>query len=551
MMKSKYEFIPLSSRTVSDDNNSDNDDLSLDILYSKATAKSKKKSRAVESLPALNSIACWRRHKSRSDKILCSLVLGLVLCILLVLIAFSVYFFAFSSTAAAQPNHDVGSAGGDSPTDEPSWRHQDFQQSRTDLSMIAHDVDRDGIQDIIFATVSANRIDKEKYLICPDKENSCTEDFGIEPCQVRIFALSGQNGELVWEKWLPFSPFAVNCNHDLNADGIPDCTLSGRNGAFTAITPGEKDVLWYIDPAVTIPSYNYYYPLLIRDFDNDGTIDIIITHGGDPVYADNIRNRSPGYIFVVSGRTGQQLSDRILMPDGHETYNSPIAYNVTNDIELVLFGSGGETISGSLWGITIQSLQDHVNSWTIDNKPAKYQINKDYFDTRCLSDNQVKQMRPKFQKDTYKYTTGEKNDWLANCPVWKSDIQPLWNVYRLCVYEVMNTDGGNGYIVPPVIIDNNGDGVKDLLVSPLNDHVMMIDGTTYTKVWDHHAQDTQSYRLVLYHIMYCTLFRIYLFYLICSKIMNLHHVVVQSVNYIPVYRILQLLADSFAIHVIM
>lgn len=493
MKKSRsYEFIPLSNRNTpsEDDDSTDQEEANrFDILYRKATEQRRRK------------LAGMDQSRLLGCKFLLALMLGIVVIVSFVAIAFSMYFLIFISIDQ-QPRHPnvtgISSSTADtsakSAPPASSRIHQEFHQSRTELSMIAHDVNRDGILDIIMATVAVEVIDKVKYFICPDKESSCMQDYGVEPCQVRLFALSGQNGEVVWEKWLPFSPFAINCNHDLNGDTIPDCTISGRNGAFAAITPGQQTILWYVDPSITVPSYNYYYPLLVRDFDHDGTIDIIITHGGDPVYSDNVRNRSPGYVVVVSGRTGQQLSDRILMPDGHETYNSPIAYNITDNTEVVVFGSGGETIGGSLWAITLNSLQDHVNSWLVGNKSTtQYQVNMEYFDTRCLSDNDVKHMRPKFQKDTYKYIE-EKKDWLANCPVWKSDIQPLWNIYKLCVYEVMSTEGGNGYIVPPVIIDNNRDGVKDILISPLNDHVIMVDGATNTKVWDHHERNTQSYR---------------------------------------------------------
>ena len=372
-----------------------------------------------------------------------------------------------------------------------SW-HQDIFHALTELSIVVYDINHDGIPDLIFDVIT-ERLEIGKYLVCPNKDNSCTEDFGFTPCRIHLVALDGQNGSLVWEKWIEFSPFAANCEHDLNRDGIHDCTFSGRQGSFAALNPVDGSFLWYIDPAVTFPTYNYYCPLFIRDFDGDEVIDIIVTHGGDPVYTHNDKDRSTGFIFVVSGRTGQQLSDRIPIPDGHETYSNPIAYSMAGNIDVILFGSGGETIAGSLWAITVESLQENVNAWK-PNRPQTYDINKSYIATQCLTDEEVRQMRPKFEKGTFKYAD-DKEDWLSECPVWNTDTQPLWNPYKICAYEIIPA-GKTGTIIPPVIIDYNNDGIKDLLVSQFNDHVMMMDGATTSIVWDHYAEDTQSYRLV-------------------------------------------------------
>ena len=371
--------------------------------------------------------------------------------------------------------------------------HRDLYPASTELSILVHDINRDGIPDLMLDAMTDRVYQPSKYRVCPNEENLCMDDFGFSPCRLQLIVLDGRDGSTIWSKWLEFSIFASNCGHDLNLDGIPDCVLSGRQGGLVAINPVDGSYLWVVDPALTFPTYNYYFPLFIRDFDKDGVIDIVTTHGGDTVYDDRNKNRSPGFIFVVSGRTGQQLSDRILTPDGHETYSNPVAFNINGNIEAVLFGTGGETIAGSLWAITVHSLQEHVDAWA-PNKPSKYNVNKNYFDAQCLSDEDIAPMRPTFPKDTYRHVT-DKEEWLAKCPVWKSDTQPLWNPYKVCVYELVAA-GKTGTITPPVIIDYNGDGIKDLLVSQFNDHIMMMDGATNTIQWDHHAEDTQSYRLV-------------------------------------------------------
>ena len=369
--------------------------------------------------------------------------------------------------------------------------HRVIPHGFSQISIVVFDINNDGTPDIILDNIHT-RFFNDKYIVCPGQPDSCMEDVGVSPCRIRILALDGRNGSNVWEKWVEFAPFAANCRHDLNLDGVADCVFAGREGSFTVINPVDGSFIWIIDPAATFPGYNYYYPLFIRDFDRDGVVDAIVTHGGDQDYNKEEKHRSNGFIFVISGRTGQQISDRIPMPDGQETYSNPIAYNISGNIELVLFGSGGETISGSLWAITVQSLQEHIDTWA-HKKPDKYSPNQVYFDTQCMSDGEVGSMRPVFHQGTFKYVKDEE-EWLLKCPILYNKHEPLWNPYKLCVYEFV-PGGKTGTILPPVIIDYNRDGVKDLLVSQFNDHIIMIDGSSGDIQWNHTAKDTQSYRL--------------------------------------------------------
>ena len=369
----------------------------------------------------------------------------------------------------------------------------DFTPASTELSPTIFDANGDGKPDLLVTQVTDRQ---EKIEYCnPDR---CIEDYGHTPCQVQLAALSGEDGSIVWYTWTQFAPFAANCRHDLNNDNHFDCILAGRLGALiaidTAATSEDANIIWTVDSRPTFIKYNYYYPLMTRDFDGDGVLDLIVTHGGDTDYPPSAKHRTPGILVVISGRTGQQLSDRILMPDDKETYNSPVLWSVSNNTQLVLFGSGGETISGSLWAITVDSLQSHVDNWVLEHMTEEYNICTTYTNARCVSPNEYGPQRPRNSPETYK-VVNNKEGWLAKCPVWKSDTQPLWNPYKVCVYELVAA-GKTGTITPPVIIDYNGDGIKDLLVSQFNDHIMMMDGATNTIQWDHYAEDTQSYRLV-------------------------------------------------------
>ena len=435
---------------------------------------------------------------------------GILLSVLVVAVLFvaTVVMYDKSTFALMQFNH---SSSGNDPTADTStnvndgtvenlpnvdkkqlsWR-VDFDPAWSELSLLEHDVNHDGISDLILDSLTW-RMGKNRYLVCPEKPNGCQEDLGFSPCRAQLFALDGSNGTIIWEKWVEFSTFAANCKHDLNLDGIPDCTFSGRVGLLAAINPVDGSYIWMVDPAVTFPMYGYYSPLFIRDFDRDGIIDLIVTHGGDPTYQPQQKHRSPGFIFVLSGRTGQQLSELIPMPDGQESYSSPVAYNVSGNVELVLFGSGGETVKGSLWAMTVQSLQMHVDNWT-PNRAERYRPNKLYFDPLCISLKDIESVRPQSKKNTFKYLKNGE-EWMTLCSVWSKDSRVMWNPYHVCVYEFL-AGSKSGTMQPPVIVDYDGDGINDLLVTQFSEHTILIDGASVSTVWNHTATNTQSYRLV-------------------------------------------------------
>ena len=53
---------------------------------------------------------------------------------------------------------------------------------------------------------------------------------------------------------------------------------------------------------------------------------------------------------------------------------------------------------------------------------------------------------------------------------------------------------GKGVMVPPVLIDVNKDGVKDILMSAFNGHMVLYDGETLAPIWHVTFEDRESYR---------------------------------------------------------
>ena len=59
--------------------------------------------------------------------------------------------------------------------------------------------------------------------------------------------------------------------------------------------------------------------------------------------------------MIFSGKTGEVLT-WVRTPDERETYFSPVIYTKKDGIELVLFGTGGETHPGGLWVVSLLDL---------------------------------------------------------------------------------------------------------------------------------------------------------------------------------------------------
>ena len=58
-------------------------------------------------------------------------------------------------------------------------------------------------------------------------------------------------------------------------------------------------------------------------------------------------DRTPGRFMMLSSKTGKLIGTRYLeIPNGREIYMSPIVYRTKDGSHYILFGSGGETVSG-------------------------------------------------------------------------------------------------------------------------------------------------------------------------------------------------------------
>ena len=350
------------------------------------------------------------------------------------------------------------------------------------------DVNNDGIDDVIYSySYFVNNLD---VFYCPsntDYENACMKDAGYPVCGAVVVAVNGLNGEVIWSRNMTRPVFGIHCVMDVDDDDETDCFVIGRYHQWDTIDKATGDMIWEADKSIGYPGYNFYYPLPLEDFDGDGVVDILNIHGGDQSYGPEETNRSPALIVILSGKTGKKLIDPIVVPDGHESYMSPVRYMFGNK-DVVLFGTGGETIAGSLWAITVDSIKEFINS---QYKPFTSSHGTEYVGCRSEFAANKDRFRPKYDERVYQLEKQNQKP-SVDCPSLGQHL-PITNKYKLCLYELYHSSS-KGMIIPPVIIDMNSDNMQDLIIQSFGGHVLCLDGIDGKVLWDRHIPGSESYK---------------------------------------------------------
>ncbi|MEX2344866.1 MAG: hypothetical protein WD604_04580 [Balneolaceae bacterium] len=180
-----------------------------------------------------------------------------------------------------------------------------------------------------------------------------------------VIAMDGQNGELLWSVPARNQVVGSPVFLDINKDGTPDVIIGGRTAILFAINGKTGELFWEFMPSyegidiVNDPSIlNFYSPQLIPDQDGDGLMDILTAYGGFIKAPPTETDRPVGSLMVISSKDGSTLA-KAAVPDGKETYMSPLVYDFNSDGELsLLFGTGGETNNGNFYKSSVQSVMD-------------------------------------------------------------------------------------------------------------------------------------------------------------------------------------------------
>ncbi|MCH2021061.1 MAG: T9SS type A sorting domain-containing protein [Saprospiraceae bacterium] len=182
-----------------------------------------------------------------------------------------------------------------------------------------------------------------------------------QPQSNGIVAIDGATGNILWEFATDEEIFGSAQFQDITGDSIPDVFIGGRYAELYAINGATGVMIWeFFTPpateAVDSGWFNFYTPQWIPDQNSDNISEILITNGGNHALPSWNTNRDPGYLMVIDAMTGNILA-KDTMPDGEETYCSPVVADFSNTGNLdIIFGSGGEDDGGSIWRVRLSDL---------------------------------------------------------------------------------------------------------------------------------------------------------------------------------------------------
>lgn len=174
-----------------------------------------------------------------------------------------------------------------------------------------------------------------------------------------VNAINGADGTVLWNFHTDEEIFGSAKFMDITNDGIEDVFIGGRYAEFYAIDGSTGAQIWEFfapPPTEAMDSgwFNFYSPQFIPDQNSDGSPDILVANGGDHSAPAWDTTRAAGMLMVIDALTGNLIA-KDTMPDGEETYCSPVVFEQGGQLQIV-YGSGGENDKGSLWRTTLADL---------------------------------------------------------------------------------------------------------------------------------------------------------------------------------------------------
>jgi hypothetical protein len=201
------------------------------------------------------------------------------------------------------------------------------------------DLNKDGILDVVIGTGSGEWVYTD----------------------VGVLALDGKTGKRLWHQPARNQVVGSAVFYDITEDGVPEVFIGGRSAELKAINGATGELIWEFlqtDDAHVPKSlgwFNFTTPQLIPDQNGDGYKDLLIANGGDATLSADNPDRPVGKLLIISSKD-KKIIAQADMPDGKETYLSPIIVSAEEENPSIIFGTGGETIAGHLYKTTLKDL---------------------------------------------------------------------------------------------------------------------------------------------------------------------------------------------------
>lgn len=227
-------------------------------------------------------------------------------------------------------------------TTELVWQ-QNYPLVGSQSSPRVSDLNNDGIKDIVLGAGRAE-LDSTPY---------------------GVLALDGLTGEPLWEKKTYAQIFGSATFADVTDDGVADVFIGGRNQNLKAINGTTGDVIWeykYLpsdDPILNLARFNFYNSQLIPDQNSNGYPELLTINGGNwDALANVMEDRHAAVLMVIDTKSGNIIASDT-MPDGRESYMSPLIFKQGSSADYnIIFGTGGETQSGTIYACTLEDLKE-------------------------------------------------------------------------------------------------------------------------------------------------------------------------------------------------
>ncbi len=375
----------------------------------------------------------------------------------------------------------------------------------------ATDLNQDGIKDIIVGA-GRNEFQASKY---------------------GVIAINGATGDTLWTYPCVDQVYGAAVFLDISKDGIDDVIMVGRDRQLYALNGKNGDLIWKYElqsneyDKLGLVRFNFYNPILVDDYTNDNIQDLLIVNGGNVRAApgDSL-NRYPGTLMIMDGANGNIIA-LDTMPDGRETYLTPTYYDFDGDgIKEILFGTGGETITGAFYltnekALLANDISQATKLLEINNghgfiaPPVITDLNKDGAkDIIALDHGGVVAA---FDGNSYQQmwtTTVDNVELNAQPSVGNYNGDEILDVFingakgkwpKNTGSEQFFLDGSNGELIAKynigcagfassVSLDIDQDGIEEVLL-PINEYDCRRNNTFYTTTWLHLFEVDTAYQL--------------------------------------------------------
>jgi len=226
----------------------------------------------------------------------------------------------------------------------------DWEQTTGETSVFssarAVDLNNDGVKDFILGGGLESAYLADGSLLQYDSDHM-------------VMAVDGATGDFIWQVPGPDQIYGSPIFRDITGDNIPEVFIGGRNAFFLCIDGATGDINWQFyegsngQNASNDGLYNFFNPQWIPDQNGDFMPEILVSNGGDRALPPWETDRPAGLLMVVDPLSGELLASAE-MPDGRETYMSPLVYDFFRDSKPdVIIGTGGESIEGNLYRVPL------------------------------------------------------------------------------------------------------------------------------------------------------------------------------------------------------